>query len=666
MNKRKRSALIIVFLLTIVIKTMAAKANAPEEQFWFMRQPPYEIVYSNGYPYFIPYIEVVAVGESGPNVIYVGNTDSWLLDETDIPHGVYRSSDKGASWEYLGKVDDKENIKVLTVHPTKSNIILAGFDRTYYQGGVYRSEDSGDTWESVLPYLIVKDIEIDPNDPSIIYATGYDSGGMPTSIDTGIYKSTDEGKTWVHISDSVFSDIEVRPNQSNILFAARYFSTSPTTEGIYKSEDSGVSWSQILSPGREHIIINKENPDQMYAFGQTNSFSTRVVRTDDGGTTWQNVTSNLPSIISSPEVQSAFFDYQTSTIWVGLKYGGMYKSNNDGASWERNSSGLLFLDTGIYGPQCTSSAKNTNIMVIACSGRFYIHLTSVSSITRASVTPTSSSSVDFTVTFSEPVVGVDVSDFSLFTIGVTGASITSVGGSGASYTVSVNTGSGNGTIRLDVPDTATITDLAGNPLAGLPYTSGEEYTVIKTTTTTLKSIGVNDGWILETSETSGVGGTMDSAATTFNLGDAAGDMQYRAILHFDTSALPDNAVITSAVLKIKKQGLSGTNPFNILGALRVDMRKPAFGTPALALSDFKSRAGRNNVASFGAAPSGRWYSASLNNVGRVYINRTGTTQFRIYFVLDDNDDNGADFMKFFSGNAGAASRPQLVIEYYVP
>ncbi|MCQ3939413.1 MAG: hypothetical protein DPW18_20570, partial [Chloroflexi bacterium] len=61
-----------------------------------------------------------------------------------------------------------------------------------------------------------------------------------------------------------------------------------------------------------------------------------------------------------------------------------------------------------------------------------------------------------------------------------------------------------------------------------------------------------------------------------------------------------------------------------------------------------------------------WYSASLNNAGRVYINRTGTTQFRIYFVLDDNNDFGADFMRFYSGDASAARRPRLIVEYYIP
>ncbi len=106
----------------------------------------------------------------------------------------------------------------------------------------------------------------------------------------------------------------------------------------------------------------------------------------------------------------------------------------------------------------------------------------VTSITRASTSPTSASSVNFTVAFSENVTGVAVVDFSLTTTGVSGASVTSVSGSNSTYTVSVNTGSGNGTIRLDVPNSATITDAFSNALSGLPFNTGEIYIVVKSPT----------------------------------------------------------------------------------------------------------------------------------------------------------------------------------------
>jgi hypothetical protein len=186
-------------------------------------------------------------------------------------------------------------------------------------------------------------------------------------------------------------------------------------------------------------------------------------------------------------------------------------------------------------------------------------------------------------------------------------------------------------------------------------------------TLTVRSVGANDGWILESGENTTLGGTLDSTATTFNLGDGAADKQYRAILHFDTSSLPDNAIITKVTLKIRKQAFAGTDPFTILGGLKVDMRKPSFGSIGLTVSDFQAAAGRVGVATFGATPVSNWYSAVLSGVGRNYINKAGTTQFRLYFAADDNNDNSADFMRFFSGNYATASvRPTLVIEYYVP
>ncbi|MEW5829758.1 MAG: SBBP repeat-containing protein, partial [Chloroflexota bacterium] len=102
----------------------------------------------------------------------------------------------------------------------------------------------------------------------------------------------------------------------------------------------------------------------------------------------------------------------------------------------------------------------------------------VTSVLRANPDPTSAPSVDFTVTFSAPVTGVDNTDFAVTASGVTGAAVTGVSGSGTTYTVSVDTGSGDGTIRLDVLDDDSITDATGNPLNG-GYTGGESYTVDK-------------------------------------------------------------------------------------------------------------------------------------------------------------------------------------------
>jgi len=186
-------------------------------------------------------------------------------------------------------------------------------------------------------------------------------------------------------------------------------------------------------------------------------------------------------------------------------------------------------------------------------------------------------------------------------------------------------------------------------------------------TQVFKSISTQDGWVLESSENSNAGGTMNSTSTALRLGDDAKNKQYRAILHFDTTLLPNTAVVTSVTLKIRRQGLVGTNPFLTHGGLKVDISNPFFGTAAdLQLEDFYVSSSSKTVAIFGATPANSWYSAVVSSVGRSFVNRTGTTQFRLHFAMDDNNDHGADFMYFSSGNAVSTLRPQLIVRYYIP
>ena len=179
--------------------------------------------------------------------------------------------------------------------------------------------------------------------------------------------------------------------------------------------------------------------------------------------------------------------------------------------------------------------------------------------------------------------------------------------------------------------------------------------------------GANDGWILESTETSNQGGSINAAEPTFSLGDHASKRQYRAILHFHTLYLPNNAVITKIRLRVKMQSVAGTNPFTTHGGLKVDIRKPYFGAAAgLAAGDFQAAANRNAVGTFGSAPVNGGYTALLNSSAFPHVNLAGATQFRLRFALDDNNDLGADIIRFYSGNAAVANRPVLIVDYTVP
>ncbi len=176
-----------------------------------------------------------------------------------------------------------------------------------------------------------------------------------------------------------------------------------------------------------------------------------------------------------------------------------------------------------------------------------------------------------------------------------------------------------------------------------------------------------DGWIRESTENSNVGGFRNPISTVLTLGDDAENRQFRSILSFNTSALPNNAVIVGATLRIKPQGLVGTNPFITHGGLKADIRNPFFGTSDdLVVSDFQALASRLVVGTFNATPVYTWYRANLASAGYPFISLTGATQFRLRFAIDDNNNHVADHMRFYSGNAAAAVRPQLVITYYVP
>lgn len=185
---------------------------------------------------------------------------------------------------------------------------------------------------------------------------------------------------------------------------------------------------------------------------------------------------------------------------------------------------------------------------------------------------------------------------------------------------------------------------------------------------TVRSAGTLDGWILESGETTNQGGTLDKSAATFNIGDNQRDQQYRAILSFNTAALPDDAAVLAAQFRIRRQGLVGTNPFTTHGPLLVDVRRGGFsGSIALQLTDFSAAITAGTVRDRVFALTGGWYAANLSAANLEFVNKLGATQFRLRFGKDDNDDLSADYLRFFSGDAAdPARRPVLIVEYALP
>ena len=189
---------------------------------------------------------------------------------------------------------------------------------------------------------------------------------------------------------------------------------------------------------------------------------------------------------------------------------------------------------------------------------------------------------------------------------------------------------------------------------------------VEVRTMTFTSLGANDGWVLEAGEETNVGGPFNSTSTTIRLGDHVLDRQNRGLVSFNTSGLPDAASVVRAGIKIRKQSVVGTDPFGTHGALKIDVKKPYFGAGVgLLAEDFQAAASMASAGRIGSTPTGTWYAGLLKELALPYVNKTGPTQIRLRFSLGDNDDLSADQFILYSGEAGAANRPRLIV-YYNP
>jgi len=142
------------------------------------------------------------------------------------------------------------------------------------------------------------------------------------------------------------------------------------------------------------------------------------------------------------------------------------------------------LDISVLSGIATDLAGNTNALT-GPSTTFTVDNTppvvsSITATTPGNTSPTNATSVSYTVNFSEAVTGVDASDFTATTSGLTTSGITVTPVSSSVYTVAVNGVSGNGTLRLDLNSSGTgIADAVGNPIAG-GFTGGDTYTIDQT------------------------------------------------------------------------------------------------------------------------------------------------------------------------------------------
>ncbi|HET9234753.1 MAG TPA: T9SS type A sorting domain-containing protein [Candidatus Eisenbacteria bacterium] len=154
--------------------------------------------------------------------------------------------------------------------------------------------------------------------------------------------------------------------------------------------------------------------------------------------------------------------------------------------------------------------------------------------------------------------------------------------------------------------------------------------------------GMEEGWIDYPSQ----------GTAAIRLGDTSSGI-YRSILSFDTSAIPDDATVTAARFYVTRTGLIGVNPFSsgALGIPQVDVMQGTFGDPILEADDAFTAATASNSGFLAGnvASNGDAVGVEITGAGLAAINRTGLTQFRLYFP-NSGSSSGSDAVSFSDGD----------------
>ena len=294
--------------------------------------------------YFGGSIGAVAVSESDPNIIYVGEGEQTLRGNVSSGNGIWKSMDAGETWKFIG-LEGTEHIARIRIHPTNPDLVyIAAIGNLWKPNetrGIYRSNDGGQNWEKILyesNKAGVGDLVLDPNNPRIIYAAtwemnrnGYrmDSGGP----DSKMYKSTDGGDSWTNISTYEglpkgpwgIVGITVSPMDSNRVWAL----IEAKDGGLFRSDNAGKTWKKINENRAlrqrawyySRIYADPQNIDKLYVMNVSYGVST------DGGKTF--TLKNAPH----GDHHDLWIDPNNNNRMIIADDGGAQISNDGGSNW---------------------------------------------------------------------------------------------------------------------------------------------------------------------------------------------------------------------------------------------------------------------------------------------------------------------------------------------
>ena len=301
-------------------------------------------------------IGAIAVAPSDPNLIYVASGEGLLRPDLSVGDGMYRSRDGGRTWTHLG-LEGSEQIAALAVDPRNPRRVFAAVLGHPYgpssERGIYRSLDGGDSWQRVL----YKDedtggsaVAIDPRNPAVVYAALWQSRLGPwedrneyDGTGGGLYKSTDGGTTWSHLTAGLPQDL----SQVNIAVAPsapqRIYASVGTSEsgdyssaaglGIYRSDDAGESWRRITTDPRPALrigggdlpvlAVDPTDADVVY------SASIVTMKSRDGGRSWES----LRGAPGGDDYQNLWINPHDPRIIALVSDQGAIVTLNGGSSW---------------------------------------------------------------------------------------------------------------------------------------------------------------------------------------------------------------------------------------------------------------------------------------------------------------------------------------------
>jgi photosystem II stability/assembly factor-like uncharacterized protein len=225
---------------------------------------------------------------SNPNTLYCGGENG----------GVYKSTDKGFTWNYISLNEDMTTVSSVAVNPNDENDVLVNADQQ-----TYRSTNGGATWSipnAQLNNLTVHQFMHNPANTQMVYA----------GTNTGLKRSLDGGTTWTTVYSGECQSVAIMPGNANVVFALRYDAATKISY-FYKSIDSGATftikqtgWFTVPSVDNGliqsyggRIAVTEADPNRVYVLlvGESQAAAQLqlngqigVLRSDDGGETWSN------------------------------------------------------------------------------------------------------------------------------------------------------------------------------------------------------------------------------------------------------------------------------------------------------------------------------------------------------------------------------------------